>query len=283
MRRLGHWTMYGQKRHLMRWLEYQLPVLLVLYDPEEHAAYWQHVNPDTARLTPEGFKITIPAAQRLDARCRQQLRSLAESWKPSRPTAGSMALQAIATCQAAGIPVPATAKLWDSIVGTNRRWSSSPPALAHRLPLRGDAPAVAAVAAAAAHDPAHLSIRALRGLWTVDPGTSIYVCENQVVIHAVANQLGASSRPLVLLGGFPSPAVEYLLIGLAASGARLKVHVDHDDTGSRIADSLFLRSVTFERWCPNTPSPDPGHEEQCLPGILRELGLQQSSRTNHRP
>ena len=53
LNRTGRWTMRGEKHHLSRWLEHQLPVLVVLYDHETRIAYWQHVNESTAEWTPE--------------------------------------------------------------------------------------------------------------------------------------------------------------------------------------------------------------------------------------
>ena len=128
----------------------------------------------------------------------------------------------------------------------------SAPALTHRLPLRGDCPAVAIIATTPAHEPVSLPLDSLRGLLSVEPGTVVYVCENHSTINTAAVQLGALSKPLVLLGGYPSPAVDFLLIALAASGAHLKVHTDHDDTGDRIARSRLVRSVTFKQWCPGS-------------------------------
>jgi Protein of unknown function C-terminus (DUF2399) len=111
----------------------------------------------------------------------------------------------------------------------------------------------------------------LRGLWSVPPGTTVFVCENPMVIDTAAAQIGYSCPPLVALGGFPSRAAEYLLIGLGACGARLRVHVDHDETGRRIADSLIARSVRYERWRPYGVDCDSVLEEECLPRILDEL------------
>jgi hypothetical protein len=96
LRRDGRWTMYGEKRHLSRWLEYPIPVLIVLYDPARRTAYWQHVNDRTTEWTPGGFKVDVPEAQRLDVPSRETLRAVAEQWVPHRGTARSRALQAIA-------------------------------------------------------------------------------------------------------------------------------------------------------------------------------------------
>jgi hypothetical protein len=272
MNRNGQWTMYGEKHHLSRWLEYQIPVLVVLYDPASQAAYWQHVDAHTAEWTPAGFKIDVPAAQRLDSSARGALRAVAERWVPHRATTRSRAVQAIGACQAAGVPVPATVQLWDLLVDGQRRPATLKSTVrTYRLPLAGDAPAV--TLAAQGHDRVvPLSARDLRGLWSVPTDTTVYICENLPVINAAAARLGDRSRPLVCMGGFPSPVVEYLLLGLGFSGARLKLHADHDAVGRLITDSLFSRSVKYELWCPRGIQHSAGTEEECLDRILAELG-----------
>lgn len=269
--RTGRWIMRGEKHHLSRWLEYQLPVLIVLYDPASQVAYWQHVNEHTAEWTPTGFRIDVPATQRLDSSSRQALRMVAEQWVPHRATSRSRAVQAIGACLAAGVPVPPTAQLWDLFAGTRREpITLKSSVLTYRLPLAGDAPAVES--AAQGHDrPVALSMGDLRGLWGVPPGTTVYVCENQLAISTAAAQLGGRCRPVVCLGGFPSPAVEYLLMCLSFSGAHLKVHTDHDESGRRIKDSLFMRSVKYEPWCPSPSKHVSDLEEECIDYILAEL------------
>jgi len=268
LRRDGKWTMYGRKHHLLRWLEYQIPVVIVLYDSAHHAAYWQHVNGETAAWTPTGFKIDIPGTQRLDASSSERLRALTDQWVPHHGTPRSGALRAIAVCNAAGVPMSPTEQLWDAIVGSPA--SRTAAALAYRLPLTGDAPA--------AHQTTHgfgdvvsLSLSALRGYWKVEPDTIVFVCENPLVAEVAATTLGPRCNPLVVLNGLLSPPVEYLLLGLGACGARLRVHVDHDSSGRRIMNSLFARSVQFEQWRPNGMRCEGGYEEECLPGIIDDL------------
>jgi tetratricopeptide (TPR) repeat protein len=61
------------QRHREYWLRYQLPVLVVLYDVDAHVAYWEHVTEHTAVVTGKGFKIVVPASQRLDVTARPAL------------------------------------------------------------------------------------------------------------------------------------------------------------------------------------------------------------------
>ncbi|MFI6306753.1 DUF4365 domain-containing protein [Amycolatopsis thailandensis] len=267
----GLWTLYGHKRHLARWLEYSIPVLVVLYDRTRRTAHWQHVNDNTAVLTPSGFKIEIPDGQRLGNSAVSTIRAITERWVPLRGTHRSHALHAIAMCGAAGVPVVPTAQLWDLFVvdALNPPRGKSSTVRTYRLPLAGDAPAVAAVN----RNPqgaATLEMSGLRGTWSVPADTVVYVCENHVVLDTAA-RLGINCPPIVVLGGFPTLAVEYLLIGLGASGARLRLHVDHDSTGQRIADSLFMQHIRFEQWCPDMLSGNRKLEENCLPQMLSEL------------
>jgi type I restriction enzyme M protein len=73
----GEWILRGaKKRHLAYWLEYQLPVLVVLYDTHAGCGYWVHVNSDTAKFTSKGFRIGIPSAQILDASAKPQIEKI---------------------------------------------------------------------------------------------------------------------------------------------------------------------------------------------------------------
>lgn len=68
--------------HRVYWLNYELPVIVMFYDPEGHIAYWQHVTPETAVVTGKGFKIVILSQQRLDAFARAVLAKLAREVPP---------------------------------------------------------------------------------------------------------------------------------------------------------------------------------------------------------
>ncbi|MGW0215624.1 DUF4365 domain-containing protein [Micromonospora chokoriensis] len=63
--------------HRRYWLRYPLPVLLVLYQPETHTAYWQVVTDETAVATGAGFKVRVPSTQPLDASSAERLAELA--------------------------------------------------------------------------------------------------------------------------------------------------------------------------------------------------------------
>lgn len=64
------------------WLNYVDPVLLVLYDPATHTAYWQHITPETAVVTGKGFKVVVPASQRVHASSYRALAALARQAPP---------------------------------------------------------------------------------------------------------------------------------------------------------------------------------------------------------
>jgi Domain of unknown function (DUF4365) len=50
------WVLRGPKRHLSYWLEHQLPVLVVLFDPRTQSAYWVQVTQQTATWDAAGFQ-----------------------------------------------------------------------------------------------------------------------------------------------------------------------------------------------------------------------------------
>jgi len=56
----------GTKRHLNYWLNYSLPLILILYDKTVNTAYWEEVNESTTIFTKNAFKINIPRRKVLD-------------------------------------------------------------------------------------------------------------------------------------------------------------------------------------------------------------------------
>lgn len=72
----------GTQRHRRYWSRYRLPVILVLYDIDTHAAYWQLITEGTAVVTGSGFKVIVPRSQRLDAGAAEALAALARQALP---------------------------------------------------------------------------------------------------------------------------------------------------------------------------------------------------------
>ncbi len=72
----------GDLRLREYWLNHTDPVLLVLYDQATHTAYWQHITADTAVVTGKGFKVVVPANQRVDT---TSYRALARLARPTPP------------------------------------------------------------------------------------------------------------------------------------------------------------------------------------------------------
>jgi hypothetical protein len=82
------WVYRGRSRKLLDyWLTCQLPILLVLYDPDTNTAYWQHITPETVQITPTSFKIIIPSSQRLDESSKSALKAIAGL--PTKSTAAN--------------------------------------------------------------------------------------------------------------------------------------------------------------------------------------------------
>lgn len=67
----------GELRHLDYWLDHSLPVVLVLYNPEEKRAYWAAVTEDAVQHTPRAWKITVPRDQVLNSGAAPALQQLA--------------------------------------------------------------------------------------------------------------------------------------------------------------------------------------------------------------
>jgi hypothetical protein len=68
----------GEARHLDYWQNHSLPVVLVLYEPDEDAAYWQVISSDTIERTGKGWKVNVPLSQKLDASAKDTLENLAD-------------------------------------------------------------------------------------------------------------------------------------------------------------------------------------------------------------
>jgi hypothetical protein len=68
----------GDRRHLDYWTGHSLPVIVVLYDPDAEVALWQVVAPETVESTGVGWKLLVPAHQRLDADAVEALGALAD-------------------------------------------------------------------------------------------------------------------------------------------------------------------------------------------------------------
>lgn len=92
-----------------------------------------------------------------------------------------------------------------------------------------------------AGEPAVLTLRQLRRPPRFQDVGMVSICENPVVMAEAADRLGATSGPLVCVGGQPGVAAMTLLRHIAASGARLRYHGDFDWGGLRIGNGLFRR------------------------------------------
>jgi len=271
------WVIRGPKRHLNYWLEYQLPVLIILFDTRARRAHWVHVHPEFARFTPNGYRIEVPAAQILDSSAKQQIEMVIERWAPLRGDRWSRTRNAISRCLSEGFPVLPSSSLWDLFAakaaasqGKLMSASIKAPVSTYNIPLVGEAPAVVRSTDSKIAVPLELSD--LRGTWSVPAGTTVFVCENPLVINEAVARLGAACKPLVCLNGPPNAATQYLLLGLGFCMARVKVHTDHDRGGSVITQMMFHATIDYEEWCPNTSlQKQVSTEESCLPYILAAL------------
>jgi len=63
----------GKKRHLSYWTDYALPVILVLYNPEEDNLYWTFVNQENTIETDKAWKIEIPKSNILTKESKQEI------------------------------------------------------------------------------------------------------------------------------------------------------------------------------------------------------------------
>ncbi|SCL20215.1 Protein of unknown function C-terminus [Micromonospora pallida] len=273
------WTFYGTKRHRLYWLGHDLPVLVVLVDPRTGMAYWAHVTEIDAEPTASAFKLNIPEYQVLGPSAARQIEQIRRMWQPVRGDRWSRARDAIASCRAVGIPVAPSASLWDAFAASlPASQLSTSAAITFGLRLSGDAPATVKTAATDHRSPVRLTLEDLRGTWFPSGSTEVFVCENHVVVESVIRTLGVRSRPLIVLGGFPGKATEYLLLGLGFAGCVVQVHADHDAVGRKIKGTLFGQTIKFHEWKPCkdralTELRTSRAEELCLPDLLGALRI----------
>jgi hypothetical protein len=64
---------YGEKKHLNYYLNSQIPVLIILCDPETKHCYWEVFNALKTEKTGSGWKMTIPSSQLLNNTSKHKL------------------------------------------------------------------------------------------------------------------------------------------------------------------------------------------------------------------
>lgn len=67
----------GNRKHLNYFLNYPLPVILLLIDKESKSGWWVHVRPQAIRMTKTGREITVPRSQVFDSSNAAKLKALA--------------------------------------------------------------------------------------------------------------------------------------------------------------------------------------------------------------
>jgi hypothetical protein len=75
-RSVGGWIYRGDIAHLEYWQRYALPVVVVLCNPVTKQCYWAPVLPGSYERLKHGFKLHVPAANRLDKSARTELSRL---------------------------------------------------------------------------------------------------------------------------------------------------------------------------------------------------------------
>ena len=66
----------GTNEHLNYWLSYQIPVLIVIHNPETDISLWQSINENNVIRTPTAWKIEIPKINILSTSCKNELEDL---------------------------------------------------------------------------------------------------------------------------------------------------------------------------------------------------------------
>lgn len=72
-----HFVFRGSRRHLAYWLNYSIPVVLIIYDKDSNLAYWQEVSSSTIGLTAKHFKLQISKKNILNYSSSKKLTGIA--------------------------------------------------------------------------------------------------------------------------------------------------------------------------------------------------------------
>ncbi|QWG44703.1 DUF4365 domain-containing protein [Bacillus mycoides] len=72
-----HFVYYGEFKHLLYWLEYSLPVVVVFVDDKDpdliSTCYWVEIKKEKIKTLKSSWKIRIPKSQTLDKKCKNKL------------------------------------------------------------------------------------------------------------------------------------------------------------------------------------------------------------------
>ena len=66
----------GERKHLNFYLNCQVPIIIILSDPDSRSCYWEQFDPRKTAKTPQGWKMTVPFSQVLGAQSKGALLSV---------------------------------------------------------------------------------------------------------------------------------------------------------------------------------------------------------------
>src|SRR5262249_28104829 len=67
----------GERKHLNYFLNYSVPVILILCDPVTEKCWWCEIDPLETDETSDGWRITVPFNQQFDPSSKEKLAALA--------------------------------------------------------------------------------------------------------------------------------------------------------------------------------------------------------------
>jgi hypothetical protein len=88
--RAGWWYYEPDPEHFDHWTNHGLPTLLVLQDTAKEIGYWVHIQTASVEATGKGFKVFVPAGQRVDSGSIGGLLQVAMSGRVPIPLEGSI-------------------------------------------------------------------------------------------------------------------------------------------------------------------------------------------------
>ncbi|MEH2565224.1 DUF4365 domain-containing protein [Bradyrhizobium sp. AZCC 2289] len=74
--RLDGFVYRGSMEHLNYWVEYSLPVVLIICNPDTRVCYWVEISPGVIERHTKGWSVVVPKSQTLSADCEYELRGV---------------------------------------------------------------------------------------------------------------------------------------------------------------------------------------------------------------
>ncbi len=77
------WILHLKRETVRYWLQYKVPVILIVVDVDARAAYWVRIDATTVIQTSKAYNLLIPKSHQYDESARSAIAGIAENAPPS--------------------------------------------------------------------------------------------------------------------------------------------------------------------------------------------------------